>query len=110
MKVYTKVLLWCFGTLLLSLVAFGGVSYVSVRNVDHGSFVPRWNALLMEQAIGAYESHGKPALTAELARISSHLPGQHYLTDARGIDLASGEDHSKLLASARLDNGPPKRF
>ncbi|HEY1495422.1 MAG TPA: ATP-binding protein [Candidatus Solibacter sp.] len=110
MKVYTKVLLWCFGTLLLSLIAFGGVSYVSMRSVDHGSFVPRWNALLMEQAIGAYESHGKPALAAELARMSSHIPGQHYLTDARGIDLASGEDHSKLLASARLDNGPPKRF
>uniref|UniRef100_Q020N7 histidine kinase n=1 Tax=Solibacter usitatus (strain Ellin6076) TaxID=234267 RepID=Q020N7_SOLUE len=110
MKVYTKVLLWCFGTLLLSLIAFGGVSYVSMRSVDHGSFVPRWNALLMEQAIDAYEAHGKSALAAELARMSSHIPGQHFLTDARGTDLASGEDHSKLLAAARLDNGPPKRF
>ena len=110
MKVYTKILLWCFGTLLLSLIAFSGVSYVSMRSVDHGSFVPRWNALLMEQSIDAYESHGKPALSAELARMSRNLPGQHYLTDARGVDLATGEDRSQLLAAARPDNGPPKRF
>ena len=110
MKVYTKILLWCFGTLLLSLIAVSGVSYVSMRSVDHGSFVPRWNALLMEQAIDAYESHGKPALSAELARMSRNLPGQHYLTDARGVDLATGEDRSQLLAAARPDNGPPKRF
>ncbi len=110
MKVYTKILLWCFGTLMLSLVAFMGVSYVSMRNVDHGSFVPRLNALLMEQAIGAYASHGKPALTAELARISRYLPGQHYLTDAGGIDLSTGENRSKMLAIARPDTGPPKRF
>ena len=110
MKVYAKILLWCFGTLLLSLIAFGGVSYVSMRSVDHGSFVPRWNALLMEQAIDAYESHGRAALSAELARMRRHIPGQHFLTDARGIDLATGEDRSQLLAAARPDNGPPKRF
>ena len=46
MKVYTKILLWSFGTLVLSLVAFIGVSiYVSMRNFQHGSFVPRFNAL-----------------------------------------------------------------
>ena len=39
MKVYTKILLWSFGTLVLSLVAFIGVSmYVSMRNVQHGKF------------------------------------------------------------------------
>jgi len=110
MKVYAKILLWCLGTLLLSLVAFMGVSYVSMRNVDHGGVVPRLNALLMDQAIGAYESHGKPALKAELERIGRYLPGQHYLTDAGGTDLVTGIDRSQILATARPDNGPPKRF
>ncbi len=110
MKVYAKILLWCLGTLLMSLVAFSGVSYVAMRNVEHSSFMPRWNTLLMEQTVGAYQSHGKPALAAELDRIGRNLPGQHYLTDAAGIDLATGEDRSHLLATARLDKGPPTRF
>ena len=111
MKVYAKILLWCFGTLLLSLVAFMGVSaYVSMRNLGHGSIVPRFNALLMEQAVGAYEDHGKAALATDLERVGRRLPGQHYLTDAHGIDLVTGEDRSKLLAAARPDLGPPKRF
>jgi two-component system sensor histidine kinase CpxA len=111
MKVYAKILLWCFGTLLLSLVAFFGVSfYVSMRNIDHSNFVPRLNTLLLEESIGAYESHGKPALSAELDRIDHYLSGQHYLTDANGLDLATGVDRSRLLASARADTGPPKRM
>lgn len=111
MKVYAKILLWCFGTLVLSLIAFIGVSiYVSMRNVDHGSFVPRLNALLLEESVGAYEIHGKTALSRQLDRINHHLPGQHYLTDAKGVDLVTGEDRSKLLASARRDTGPPKRY
>ena len=85
MKVYTKILLWCFGTLVLSLVAFFGVSfYVSMRNVDHGNFVPRLNALLMDESIAAYESRGPSGLIAEIDRINRHLSGQHYLTDAAG--------------------------
>jgi two-component system sensor histidine kinase CpxA len=111
MKVYAKILLWCFGTLVLSLVAFFGVSiYVSMRNLDHGSFVPRLNALLLEEAVGAYEGQGKTALAADLERVRRHLSGQHYLTDARGTDLVSGEDRSRLLTMARRDTGPPKRW
>jgi len=111
MKVYAKILLWCFGTLVLSLIAFIGVSiYVSMRNVDHGSFVPRLNALILEEAVTAYESHGARALTADLDRVRRHLGGQHYLTDANGRDLATGEDRTKLLAAARRDAGPPKRY
>jgi two-component system sensor histidine kinase CpxA len=108
-KVYAKILLWCFGTLVLSLVAFVGVSfYVSMRQMDHGNFVPRLNGLLMEEAVAAYEAHGPSGLAAELDRINSHLSGQHFLTDAAGRDLATGADRSKMLAGARPDKGPPK--
>jgi two-component system sensor histidine kinase CpxA len=111
MKVYTKILLWSFGTLVLSLVAFIGVSiYVSMRNFQHGSFVPRFNALLMEEAIEAWQTGGQPALAAHMQRVARQIPGGHYLTDPAGKDLATGEDRSRLLAMARPDTGPPKRF
>lgn len=111
MKVYTKILLWSFGTLVLSLVAFVGVSiYVSMRNMEHGNMVPRFHALLMEEAIEAWQSGGQPALAAHMQRVTRHMPGTHYLTDAAGLDLATGEDRSKLLAIARPDTGPPKHF
>ena len=59
------------------LIAFFGVSiYISMRNMDHGNFVPRLNALLLDEAIGAYESHGAQALSAEMERIGRHLSGQ----------------------------------
>ena len=111
MKVYTKILLWSFGTLVLSLVAFIGVSmYVSMRNMEHGNFVPRFHVLLMEEAIEAWQTGGPPALAAHMQRVTRRLSGKHYLTDAAGLDLATGEDRSKLLAMARPDTGPPKRF
>ena len=96
---------------MLSLVAFIGVSiYVSMRNIQHGSFVPRFNALLMEEAIEAWQTGGQPALAAHMQRVARQIPGSHYLTDAAGKDLATGEDRSRLLAMARPDTGPPKRF
>ena len=75
MKVYAKILLWCFGTLLLSLIAFFAVSvYVSMRNVDHGSFVPRLNALLLEESITAYQAHGKPRSPPSLNESTATSP------------------------------------
>ena len=111
MKVYTKILLWSFGTLVLSLVAFIGVSmYVSTRNMQHGNNVPRFNTLLMEESIEAWQRGGQSTLAAHMQRVDRHTMGNHYLTDAAGRDLATGEDRSRLLAVARPDTGPPKRF
>jgi signal transduction histidine kinase len=111
MKVYTKILLWSFGTLVLSLVAFIGVSiYVSMRNVEHSSFIPRFNALLMDEAIEALQKGGQPALSAHMQRLTGRLSGNYYLTDSAGNDLATGEDRSRLLAIARTSTGTPRRF
>jgi len=111
MKVYTKILLWSFGTLVLSLVAFIGVSiYVSMRNVEHSSFIPRFNALLMDEAIEALQTGGQPALAAHMQRLTRRLSGNYYLTDPAGIDLVTGEDRSRLLAIARTSTGTPRRF
>jgi hypothetical protein len=92
MKVYTKILLWSFGTLVLSLVAFIGVSiYVSMRNFQHGSFIPRFNTLLMEEAIESWQTGGQPALAAHMQRVARQIPGGHYLLDPVGKDLGHRE-------------------
>jgi signal transduction histidine kinase len=111
MKVYTKILLWCFGTLVLSLVAFIGVSvYISMRNMEHGSMGPRTNALLLEEGVNAWQQGGQPALAAHMRRVRKYLPGEHYFTDSTGRDLVSGEDCSKLLAAARPSANYPSRY
>jgi signal transduction histidine kinase len=111
MKVYTKILIWCFGTLVLSLVAFIGVSvFISMRNMEHGSLVPRVNALLMDEAIEAWRHGGQPALAADMRRVQQHLSGDHYFTDATGKDLVTGEDRSHLVAAALPDTTRPARY
>ncbi len=111
MKVYTKILLWCFGTLVLSLVAFIGVSvYVSMRNMEHGSMAPRMNALLLEQGMDALAHGGKPALAAHMQSVQKHLSGEHYFTDAAGRDLVTGEDRSSLLTAALPNSNRPSRY
>lgn len=104
-SVFTKVLLWCFGTLVLSLVAFFVISAaISVRSARGGGMFGRINAFHLEQAVEAYESGGPQGLKAFLAKMGKHLPGEHYLTDAAGKDLTTGEDRSALLAQAGDDS------
>ena len=78
--------------------------------MEHGSLFPRLHSLLMEEAIESWQTGGPPALAAHMRRVARHMPGIYYLTDAAGKDLATAEDRSKLLAMARPDTGPPKRF
>ncbi|HTS30035.1 MAG TPA: ATP-binding protein [Bryobacteraceae bacterium] len=99
-SVYIKILLWSFGTLMLSLLAFVGVSgYVSYRHAARGGF-GRMQYLELELARDAYEAGGAPKLSAFISRMHLYVQGEHYLTDGRGRDLVNGADRSALLAAA----------
>ena len=107
-SVYTKILVWSFATLVLSLIAFVGVSAViSFETVYRSGFFLQASVEL-EEAQEAYEEGGPAKLTRFLARME-RLPGHRYLTDARGRDLATGQDRTALLARARPvgPNPPP---
>ena len=105
--VYAKVLLWCFGTVLFSLVAFMATSfYLSRRNMT-SPFLER-DKYLFGEAVRSYESGGPAALATTLARQRSHFHVEFHLTTAGGIDLVSGENRSAVLAQSQ-DRKPPQK-
>ena len=96
-SVYLKILLWCFATLAVSLLAFSMVSrFVEARAMAKGGPAARLDAMVLEEGVEAYESGGSPKLAAYLDKISAFL-GQRYITDPEGRDLITGTDRSSLL-------------
>lgn len=99
-SVYAKVLFWCLGTLVFSLVAFVVIGAIaSVRAFGHGGPFERTSTWQMQEAREAYESGGVPKLKAYLDRVDQHFQMEHYLTDTSGKDLATGEDRSAWLTA-----------
>lgn len=109
-SVYTKILLWSFATLVLSLVAFIGATFlVTTQTTNRTGFFGRIHTLQLEEAREAYEEGGPAKLARFLERTRQRLPGNYYLTDARGWDLLTGADRSALLAKAKPE-GPSNRL
>jgi signal transduction histidine kinase len=106
-SVYTKILLWCFGVLVLSLAAFIGISvFVSLRVTGRELFAGN-HVLQLEDARAAYESGGPVQLSSYLQRLDRVLHGRHFLVDAAGRDLVSGEDRASLIARVAANRGAP---
>src|SRR5579863_8543846 len=95
-SVHIKISLWCFGTLLLSLVAFVMVS-LFVSGSATGAFFGDMHAFHAAEAQESYESGGPQRLAAYLGTLHRFLKEHDYLTDAQGKDLLTGEDRSSLL-------------
>src|ERR1700674_2641359 len=106
-SVYTKILLWCFGILVLSLAAFIVITiFVSGRPAGHKVF-GGMSALQLDEAIEAYQSGGTKQLDAYLHKLDTFLNGRHFFTDANGKNVITGEDHSALLAKVQPRWGTP---
>lgn len=97
-SLHLKILLWCFGTLVVSLLAFSGVSrFVEARAVGKGGPFARVDAMILQQAIEEYEFGGAAQLAEYLGRINRALGDPRYLVDSQGQDLTAGTDRSDLL-------------
>ncbi len=97
-SLYAKILLWCFATLLMSLVAFVLTSrFVFSKTVGKGGPFERMMTYQAEDAASAYESGGKEKLAAALARMDHHFGPEHHLVDSQGRDVITGEDRRPLL-------------
>jgi signal transduction histidine kinase len=106
--VYAKVLLWGFGTVLFSLVAFMATSFYLSRRNAGSPFLDR-DKYLFDEAVRAYESGGRAALASTLARQSAHFHIELHLAGANGIDLISGQDRSALLTHPG-EHRPPRKM
>ncbi len=106
-SVYTKILFWCFGVLVLSLAAFILITiFVSGRPAGTRVF-GGMSALQLVEATEAYQSGGARQLAAYLQKLDTFLHGRHFFTDVEGKDLITGEDHSALLAKVHSSWGTP---
>jgi signal transduction histidine kinase len=108
-SMYAKILLWCFATLALSLVAFVAVTvFTSLRaHQARGGGMQLVDEMLMEDAAAIYEAGGPPALGVYLDRLNRRLMSRRYLTDAAGKDLVTGEDRSTFFADVHRQWGVP---
>jgi two-component system sensor histidine kinase CpxA len=100
-SIFTKILVWSFGTLVLSLLAFVIVTGWITRNSERaaGRIFPRLRSFELAEARNVYETRGSLGVAVFLSRLNSALGARHYLVDVNGKDLATGEDRSPLLAS-----------
>ncbi|MGA2741868.1 MAG: ATP-binding protein [Bryobacteraceae bacterium] len=106
--VFAKILLWCFSVLVLSLGAYLFISAgLASRISGKGGPFERTVAFQVDQAEVTYRSGGPAALAAYLRRLQAYFGPEHYFTDARGKDLATGADRSALLSTARGEYNVP---
>src|SRR5437868_3513866 len=106
-SVYTKILLWCFGVLLLSLAAFIAITIIAAGKPAGREVFGGISALELADAMDAYQSGGTKKLAAYLHRLDTLLRGRHYFTDASGKDIVTGEDRTALLQRVQSRWGTP---
>jgi signal transduction histidine kinase len=95
-SLYYGVLLAMVATLLLSFLAFQAISN-SVQRETIDPLFEQFDELQLESARAQFANGGTKALTDYLTRLDHLFSGSHYLLDARGVDLVSGENRASLL-------------
>ena len=89
-SVYAKILLWCFGALVLSLAAFIAISvFVSLRAPGKNLFV-NTTALQLEEAVEAYQSAGPEQLAVYLRKLNRIFHAEYFVIDASGKVVIPG--------------------
>ena len=101
-SLYYGVLLAMVTTLSLSFLVFHAISdRMQKKSIDPA--FDRIDEFELESARGALNSGGPKALMDYLTRLNLIFGGSsHYLLDAHGIDLVSGENRAALLPPAPL--------
>jgi two-component system sensor histidine kinase CpxA len=98
-SIFATIVLWFTATFVLSVVGYVVTSMLlSARLAAREPSMPRLQSLFLGEARRAYEEGGPARLAEYLARLDSHTEAEHFLVDASGRDVVSGEDRSGLLA------------
>jgi two-component system sensor histidine kinase CpxA len=107
-SIFTKIVVWSCGTLVLSLLAFFLVTALMVRRSDPGKgMFPRLQSFELAEVRQAYEARGTRGARLLLDSLNDELSPRHYFLDRKGRDLVAGVDRSSLLAAvAQRQDGP----
>ena len=98
-SLYAGVLLAMACILTLSFLGFNAIS----QHMQERDFYPmfaKFDGLQLDSAREAFESGGKPALQQYLDKLNRIFGGGHYLLDANGTDMLTGESEAALLPPA----------
>jgi signal transduction histidine kinase len=100
--VFTKTLLWFFGTVVLTFMALIIAAALNFNSGERrrspmGTIV----RLQLSEARHAFETGGKQALQSTLKRLEDVTDAEGVLTDKQGRDLMTGEDRSDLVQAVR---------
>src|ERR1700679_3253433 len=107
-SLYVAILLALTGTLSLSLVAFLAISRQIERNTFYETF-ERTDELQLEEARKAWDGGGPAAVSAFMQLANRVFGGSHYLLNAAGVDVVSGQDLSNLIPGAGAVEGRQRR-
>jgi signal transduction histidine kinase len=107
-SLYVRILLALVGTVLASLVAFIATFFAMTRPAEE-RLLRQFQARQIEDAASAYQQGGAAALSTYLDGLNRAWGATHYLIDASGRDVVSGEDRQALLDAPRGPfGGPPE--
>jgi signal transduction histidine kinase len=103
-SLFSKILAWSCGTLILSFIAFVAISFSISNRVSEGRDL--LGSLTRMQAYGsleAYRQGGPLRLQSYLALLNQYLElrAEYHLVDDRGRDLLTGNDMAGLLAEGK---------
>jgi two-component system sensor histidine kinase CpxA len=110
-SILVTILLWALATIGLCVVGIWATAWALKRPWPAGSDpVLGVIRMIKEDASTAYDKGGADGLATYLRRLDAKLPGERFLVDADGRDLADGSDQSALVRSigprhARLPDG-----
>jgi signal transduction histidine kinase len=98
-SLYVGVLLVMISILSLSFLAFQQIAD-HVQRIQIDPTFDKFDELQLESARDEFQTGGKPALKEYLTRLDRIFSGSHYLLDANGFDILTGQSKVALLPPA----------
>lgn len=116
--IFRKLVVWFGVAVVASFAAFFATTYFSLASRPNGGerMFGGLRTMQLEDAMDAYQKGGAAELDKYLKRLDYFLPGDHYLLDASGKDLVTGQMRAELLVpiqrepQARRTPRPPPFF
>ena len=100
-SLFAKILLWFLATILVAFAGFTAIDLVSHSDPMRLPPMARAFRFQAREASEAYEAGGREALRWDLLRLREIFQADAMLTDAKGRDLVTGDDRTKLIQAGR---------